>query len=421
MRLAKQLGALNGSYCDCAASENWGRNRGGRVSTPVVFIDTTATAKDVLLESTAWRQLLALCKRGVIRLVIPEVVVLETARHWAREVEANLDLGKSLQRIQDRVDRLQRLGVEVAVELPAAPEGIVVDGEAFAEKLRERLRSLGVTVAPLPRTSIADLLARDLSVRRPFQGSGKGFRDALIWETICEVIADEGEAPSAYLVTNNTTDYYDGDKLHPHLAADISADSSPVMAASVQALLQSEPFASLVESLQVSAPDERLRSHLKDGSEPAEGDAYISVAEYVTTAVVAALEELQNDDIETNNSASWGLDFTALNVSPYLESPHITNIEPTSEGLVDWHAYETFDETTLLIQASIEVEVEIEGSVHRSEYVDAEEDGVSVWGFDPDEHYCDGYVTVEARAVYQVRVEAGVGVVDIELEGFEPV
>ena len=386
---------------------------------PVAIIDTTTTARDVLLENSAWEKVLALSKRDQLRLVVPEVVLLETARHWEREVIERSELPKAVKRIQERLERLKRLGMDIDYALPPPPEIERIDRAAFTEKLRLRLVSAGAHIAPVPEISVKDVLQRDLDGRRPFQESGKGFRDTLIWETVREVInALDGSAP-VYFVSDNVADYWGADGLHQDLNADLSRDSAEVkVVRSLPDLLREEPLIAAVASLQVEAPEERLQAYISSPEDSVEDGLYPSVTEFVTKAVISALENLSGEEIETHNAASWGISFTDIGVSAYLENPRIAGARALRD-VVDWHAYETFDETTLLIQASIDVEVEIEGSVHRSDYVEAEQDGVSISGFDPDEYYCDGWVSVEARAVYQLRVESGAGVEDIELEGFE--
>lgn len=385
---------------------------------PVVIIDTTTTARDVLLENSAWEKLLALSKRNQIRLIVPEVVLLETARHWEREVLERSALPKAVKRIQERVERLKRLGVDIDYELPPPPDLGDLDRAVFANKLRARLEAAEASIAEVPEIPVRELLGRDLDGRRPFQESGKGFRDTLIWETVCRVVHGLDSSTVVYFISDNISDYCDADGLHPDLSLDLPADSTISVVRNLPALLGEEPLVAAVASLQVKAPDERLQTYLTSPEDSVESASYPSVTEFVTNAVISALENLPGEEVETHNSASWGIDFTDLGVSGYLENPHISSVQALRD-VVDWHAYETFDETTLLIQASIDVEVEIEGSVHRSEYVEAEEDGVYVSGFDPDEYYCDGSVAVEARAIYQLRVEAGAGVEDIELEGFE--
>lgn len=50
-----------------------------------VIVDTTATFDDLTMKTTSWMQMLTLCHNSTVQLVIPDVVLRGTARHWAAQ------------------------------------------------------------------------------------------------------------------------------------------------------------------------------------------------------------------------------------------------------------------------------------------------------------------------------------------------
>jgi PIN domain len=78
---------------------------------------------------------------------------------------------------------------------------------------------------PKPNTDVPTLLERSVAERRPFQSKGRGFRDALIWETVLELAVDDEVA----LVTDNWKDFAKGDNnaLHSDLKEDLTNRGLP--------------------------------------------------------------------------------------------------------------------------------------------------------------------------------------------------
>ena len=163
--------------------------------------------------------LIELARTERIRLVIPDVVLRELARQWARDLT---DAARRLEAVQAEINGIL-LDVEAeAVPLAAPP---ALDRAIFYDSTVALLTNKGVEVAPCPSVSVNDLLERDLAERKPFASSGKGFRDALIWESVKAVIARLSPPTPVILVTNNADDFCVSRKdytLHPDLQAEIA-------------------------------------------------------------------------------------------------------------------------------------------------------------------------------------------------------
>lgn len=125
-----------------------------RVAVVTVIVDTTTTFPDVMKKRTSWMQLLTLCADGKVELVVPRVVLEETARHWAKQAQEAVDIAEErvakLLKSQKSMDYLE-LGEDMS-PIPEAPKP-ALDPKQFLEKTSQKLLSLGVNIAPLPDQS----------------------------------------------------------------------------------------------------------------------------------------------------------------------------------------------------------------------------------------------------------------------------
>jgi hypothetical protein len=131
----------------------------------------------------------------------------------------------------------------------------------YEKRLRERLVQASVQILPLPATDHMAMLNRDLERRRPFR-EGKGYRDALLWESVIALAADTG--PRVALVTENKKDFARDEQLHPDLAADLAAIDLPPDRV---LLLPSLPdaFERLLKNSLRDAPEVRKALESKEG------------------------------------------------------------------------------------------------------------------------------------------------------------
>ncbi|MHB8279718.1 MAG: PIN domain-containing protein [Candidatus Humimicrobiaceae bacterium] len=91
----------------------------------------------------------------------------------------------------------------------------------YKSALGERFITLKVEEPDYPNITHEDIIARDLARRRPFQESGKGYRDTLFWETILRKIVNSDT--KTYLISENYKDfgYRDKSTLHDDLKEDL--------------------------------------------------------------------------------------------------------------------------------------------------------------------------------------------------------
>ena len=214
---------------------------------PFVILDSTALHGRNSLNSANVTLLLALAKIGEIKLVVPEVVLLELSRQWAEEVaSATAGIDRSVGKLNEALRDVGHQPVVVSVT--------PMDRSVFYENASGQLRSKNVDVMPPPDVSVVDLLHKDLDVRKPFIRSGKGFRDALTWETIKQLcVAVDDPANLVVFVTDNHTDFCvkENGPLHPDLRQDLHVDQRFDVVPSVKSVLGHAEFEPIVKRFRV--------------------------------------------------------------------------------------------------------------------------------------------------------------------------
>lgn len=181
-----------------------------------VFIDSTVVWSGNGLNERSLSDLKTMRDAGQIQVHVPEIVVLEIARH-AQEMESRY--AKECERFRSL---LRSMG--------EPPEPMLFPERSLTAKVRSALADLG-SIDPIPAITHLEVLARDLANRRPFQSNGRGYRDALIWETLLE----NSQTGIVVLLSNNSGDFGAG-KPHADLISDLSEGPFVVVLGDVPAL-----------------------------------------------------------------------------------------------------------------------------------------------------------------------------------------
>ncbi len=179
------------------------------------------------LRSKEWESLLENKDDWDVRLVVPEVVFLETVnvvrRRWQTEIGSLLKV------------KLGEFGLDEQRDSMLAE--IRKAWEEYEQWLCDFLREHDVTIEPPPPTDLMELARRASEVRAPYNESAKkdGFRDTLIWLTAMAV-ARENPDEQVWFASDNHTDFGRGgnpntDELddcsipfHQHLVEDLDRD-----------------------------------------------------------------------------------------------------------------------------------------------------------------------------------------------------
>jgi hypothetical protein len=389
------------------------------------IVDTTATFVDVTMKTTPWMQLLTLCHDSKIQVMLPDVVLRETARHWETEALRAVETANGkIVGIKKSRERLAEMGIDGSSLVDSTRVTATPDKSEFEEETREKLVSLGVQVAPVPdHVDIETVLQRDLARKKPFTDTGKGFRDTLVWETAKQVVMESMAGDKIFLVTNNSTDYCDATgALAPELCAEVEiAAGELTRVADLEELLKHGSIAPMVAGL--AKTPEQLTTFLALATRIRGADAEPpSVDEVVKDAVIQALEQLVGEDVQTVNAATSGLDFTGLGIPSELEGLSIVAVD-ADESTLTWQTYETYQDTTFLIHAEIDAEITLDGFAYKSDFSSLdEEDGIYVQQWDWNSHMAYVGATTTARLSFQIRLEQGMDFVEeCEFEGAQTV
>jgi predicted nucleic acid-binding protein len=180
-----------------------------------VVLDTTVLIADYWLRSPSFLLLYDYLSKSEAVLVIPQIVFEETVNHYKEDLKA-------------ATSELQKASRELVRLLPNFPSSPsyplqifkLQKQEPYDKFLHEKLRTVGAQIVPYDEIPQKDIVRRDLGRRRPFQPSGKGYRDTLMWETVLRHCL--AKPSRTVLITNNLKDFSDpsGGQLHTDLRTD---------------------------------------------------------------------------------------------------------------------------------------------------------------------------------------------------------
>lgn len=183
-----------------------------------VILDTNIIFSDFHLKGARIKNLCESVKSTGDTVHIPEVVVDESINKYrkkTRECKLKIDRG---------ISDFKRLTGKDVEDNPISDEFILKESEKYARSFKKQLQELGIKIIPYPSISHQELVKRDLARKKPFQETGKGYRDALIWESvksICEKSLSLFENPKIIFVNKNHKDFCEEGLLHPDLKEDL--------------------------------------------------------------------------------------------------------------------------------------------------------------------------------------------------------
>ncbi|VTR75475.1 PIN domain-containing protein [Cellulomonas hominis] len=356
---------------------------------PVLVIDTTAFFVDLRL-SRDLADVLDAAGSGMIRVVVPEVVVLETGRHQAEK--ANKASNEAIKKVADGLRALN----EIIDGLPRfdardARDRLTVASEEYETWLRKTLDDHMVEVAPIPSVDHVELVKRDLARRKPFDNGGKGYRDALIWSTVVEVARGLDVDDHLIFVTNNTQDFVDSGSLSADLLRDLPA-GGPQISHRVTA----------GEAISLVAPAiDALTAEIEHPGQWLTADLVI---------------DLVREHVEEEMSGLTGADASvSISTSP-LENPTWYSVEFDFSDLT-WQVSSTYGADDLALEISIEADITIDGYVNKWDYYGSEGNSdLDVLDHDWNETMI--WASVNRRAVMDFSVDvdrdfSGVGYVEL--------
>jgi hypothetical protein len=180
-----------------------------------IVLDSTVLIKNFNLTGPSFRLLEWYIEKSSSELVVPKIILLEVQNKYRETVKELFD------KIKNPLARLSRL---TQIELNGPLSAINLDDVfiRYDAQLLRTLSSLNTIFPDFKDIPHDDLINRDLNRRKPFQKSGKGYRDALFWEVILRKVAQKDS--KTVLISDNTNDFFDKNDtgLHPELREDLN-------------------------------------------------------------------------------------------------------------------------------------------------------------------------------------------------------
>lgn len=184
-----------------------------------IILDTNIIFADHFLSGAKIRNLCESVKSTGDSVYIPEIVCDEATNQYKE------NLHKCKSKIESAISDYKRLTNNESNIVITKNISIEEEFEIYQKTFKEQIDKLGIKIIPYPKTLHKVLVERDLARKKPFTVEGKGYRDALIWESIkslCEEPYDTLEIPEIIFVTNNSKDFCEKDySLHIDLVEDL--------------------------------------------------------------------------------------------------------------------------------------------------------------------------------------------------------
>ncbi|MGF9663156.1 PIN domain-containing protein [Arthrobacter crystallopoietes] len=318
---------------------------------PIVIVDANALHGLKAFSKPDVKTVLTLAKTNLARVIVPEVVVHELSRQGAKEFNDRYSsLRNAVKGFNDTIGDVQTIG------LPVAPTEAKGDGPspmnraAFFDAMIAFLHNHNVETPSYPDLAVADLLARDLDYRKPFTDGGKGFRDALIWETIrklCNALTSP-DTPVVF-ATKNYTDFCTGKgkSLHSQLRGEIDQNQPFDVVEDLAGLLAHIEIKPLADSLRVF--DQTFTAKRLEG------------------LVDDALAALDGQELERTIGVYEGDGYTAIPVDTALSDTAFDGIVPENDTITH-EVFRTGDEDEMTIRVTVDAECSIEGFIDKTDY-----------------------------------------------------
>lgn len=165
--------------------------------TTIVIPDTNIFVSAPRVDIPAWSSIVAHRREWGLRIVVPELVVIEAVNVLKRDWLS----------AKQRVASINLSPFDLEAKKAEILSGIEEYIEAYETQLRERLAEIGAEIAPLPPVDHLEVARRASEGRAPYTGKDKdGYRDTLIWHTVTETARNNPDA-EVWFVSDNHTDF----------------------------------------------------------------------------------------------------------------------------------------------------------------------------------------------------------------------
>lgn len=303
-------------------------------------------------------------------LFIPKIVIEETINRYKETIDMKVQSIQSLNGLQpSSINKIQNLDVRKIVD-------------SYSKEFLARLNELKVIQPEYSNIPHKKVVARDLARKRPFQKSGKGYRDSLLWENILNQIASS--QTKTFFISNNHTDFCNKDSkiLHDNLKEDLQEKG--LYPDNVEICLNLDDFLNKYVKPDLISLKEAI-PELLEGFH-GNFDLHFWFVEN---------KDSFKDSIQHSlNNPTYGIiDFDDLSVA-YIEDPDELKVDDVYEIDIDHVYIEVFALTDIVLDVF----------VFKSDFILLEEKyDLKIWDNDWNEHYI--YATTLLKLPLDIKLE----------------
>ena len=178
----------------------------------IYVIDTNFIHLDYFLRGTFITALAHSASKLNHDVYMPQVVYDELCKQYYEEID----------QLESSFKSVKKTLYKLSPEKYQCPD--------YEQILTQRCQDLGVIILEYPSVSHRDMVKRELNKRKPYKDSTKGYRDALIWETVLQAGKKLRKNGTLVLLTNNIDDFAnpkDKANFHPDLLDDCKDKNIP--------------------------------------------------------------------------------------------------------------------------------------------------------------------------------------------------
>jgi hypothetical protein len=181
----------------------------------IIILDSNVFIADYWLRSPSFVLLRHFLSKTKATIAVPTIVVEEVVNHHKEDVTALRSTILTALRDATRLMRQFKGRQGLIAEIIRTEKE-----DPFEKFLLSELQGLNAQISDYDAIPHSDIVKRDLRRKRPFQQSGKGYRDTLLWETIVRNHVDKDSF--TVLITQNVRDFCNADgSLHGDLNRDV--------------------------------------------------------------------------------------------------------------------------------------------------------------------------------------------------------
>ena len=307
-----------------------------------IIIDTNVIHLDFKLNKA---RIVTLCNTSTIlghEIFIPEVVIDEIVKQYDEKAEEYINsFNKALKKLSD-------LSTSPITQTPIDAKGFISN---YRNELNNRIKQLGIGIIPYPNTGHKIMVARELGKKKHFKDSTKGYRDALIWDSVMEHTQKYSSNCGIIFLTANSKDFADKDKkdLHTDLIADCISNGIPTT--SIRLVTDIQNFIDNEIILRSTELKEKFNQLQQDGG-LGDIDFIQLIQDYISKDMLDNL--ISSNDFDSYPGYAPGL----------YENPEITSIEKVS---CSFNTIREISSDTILIQSEVSVLVDLDCFIFRAD------------------------------------------------------